>query len=477
MKQLQFILILTGLLTAYSAGASHPEKDYDFRITQTHIQHEGNRLNIDFTIDCQNLNVPSNDQLFIQPQLIGPRDTVKLPVVLFPGKIRDKANKRKAYFYGPDSLQPFIYQVVKPGSGLITVHYNQTLPFQEWMYGARLELQQEVYGCADCHKTLAAVPVYRIENRPRVAFIVPAPETQRTEKSVLYVRFPWDQAVILKDFGNNAEELDKIGQSLQKVYNQRPSSLNGMQLTGYASPEGAYNYNARLAGRRVQALKNYIRDKYALEDRIFTVDTVPEDWDNVRRKVDSSDLQYRTQVLNIIDRTANPDARDRQIRQLDGSKTYHHLLHTIYPPLRRVEYVIHYRTEPLNAAEAARVMQRDPEQLTPYELYEVAQTYPPASPEFKAIILTSVRLYPQNAVTNNNAAAIALQNNDIEEAARYLQLIGEEPLAQNNRGVLLLLTGSIPEAIHCFRTARDYGSPEAAYNLQQAIPEQLGEQK
>lgn len=468
MKNLFFIL--TALFLFGKPEAAPPENGYGLKIRETHIRQQAGQLNIHLLLDYGQLRIPSNDELILQPAIIRNTDTLRLAYLVFPGKIRHKVNQRKTELYGPGPLLSSAYQILYPESGDSLINYTQSVPFANWMYGARLELLQETYGCADCHKTLAALPLFQMQKQPKVAFFSPQPQTRHSEKTVLHVQFPWDQAVILSHFGNNEEELNRIGQLLQKISRERPADLEGMQLTGYASPEGAYAYNARLAGSRVQAVKNYIRDHYQLDDRLFHVDTIPEDWPEVRRKVDSSDLPYRTQIMDIIDRTPNPDARDSQLRRLDRNQTYNYLLHHVYPPLRRVEYTVHYRIQPLNASEAAQLLEQHPEQLTAYELYEVAQTYPPASPEFKALILTSVKRFPKDPATNNNAAALALNNNQTAEAEAYLQTVRNEPIAQNNLGVLLLQKGDIQQALDCFKRAGQDGCKEAAYNLQYAIP-------
>lgn len=465
MKRIHYFFLIACLWIALPVSAEK-YNPYQLTITGSRVMKTGNALQMEFVVDYRNLTVPSNNELLVSPVIIGEQDTLRLPFLLFPGKTRDKVNQRKVRLYGEEENFPQPYATLYPsGETDDILAYRTEIPFQPWMYGARLELQQDIYGCADCHRVLSSIPLNTIANPPQVAFIIPLADYSQEERTTLYVSFPWDQAVILPGFRNNASELAKIDRSMQKVNSDRPGKLRQITLTGYASPEGTYPYNTRLAGRRVQAVKNYVTQKYPGTASVFALDTVPEDWQGVRRWADSSDLRYRTQVMDIIDHTSNPDARDNRIRRLDGSATYHRLLREAYPPLRRVEFVVNYERQPLSLEQYREIYQTHPERLTPYELYSLAQSYPGESPEFYDIILVTARLYPEDAVANNNAVAVALQHEDQAIAREYLLRCGDNAQTLNNQGVLLLLEGKIPEACTCFRNAYNKGCNDAMVNL------------
>ena len=200
-------------------------------------------------IDYSSLDVPANDELIVTPVITKGQDTLSLPFLLFPGKTRDKANQRKMRLYGKEENFPVPYATLYPGGkGQLLFTYRQQLPLEEWMYGGQLELLQNVYGCADCHKILASMPLNYIANPPQVAFIIPVIDQQQKDTLTLYVHFPWDQAVILPDFMNNATALGRMNHSIESILGKQPGKIQQIALTGYASPEGKYTYNARLAG-------------------------------------------------------------------------------------------------------------------------------------------------------------------------------------------------------------------------------------
>lgn len=251
---------------------------------------------------------------------------------------------------------------------------------------------------------------------------------------------------------------------MNNIINNHNGQIRAVELIGYASPEGTYAYNTRLANRRVQAVKNYLKMKYPVEENWFILSTVPEDWDGVKQWVQASGLSRSADVINIIDRIPDPDKRDNNIRRLDGNKTYNKLLHEAYPPLRRVEYKVNYHVAPKSIEQSRLAYQNQPEQLTPYELYNLANSYDSKSPQFSEIILTTIRLYPKNPAALNNAVCIALQHEDLAAARTYMLQCQDTPQKLNNQGVLLMLEGNMPEAYQCFQEAAQNGCEEAIIN-------------
>ena len=470
MRNIYLSLIALFLLTA-SDGHAQENIVGNLEVIHAQVERTGDRLQVNFTLDGSGLEIRPNDQLKIQPVLIRRQDTVRLPYILLPGTIRDKMNRRMARLYDEETLfsDPYL-TVVQDKYRNPVVDYRQSLPFEDWMYGSRLELMQEVYGCPGCYKKLAVVALDRLAPvyAPRAMFIVPEAEAvkKREEQVTAYIHFVVARYEIQPDFDNNAAELAKMDRLTENILHDKNTAPTAIRLTGYASPEGTYAYNTRLSQNRTEATKNYIADKFHPDPSLFITHSVPEDWEGVRRWVEASDIPYRTQVLDIIAHTENPDARDAEIRALDGGATYRMLLHDVYPSLRRVDYKIDYTVVPFTVEEGKRILDTKPRQLSLNELYLIAQTYPKGSPEFNRVFQTASELFPDDPVANNNMAAVALEQGNLQAARAYLERIRNNPIAFNNLGVLLVKEGRVREAIPYFQKARAAGSAEAAYNLQ-----------
>ena len=113
-----------------------------------------------------------------------------------------------------------------------------------------------------------------------------------------------------------------------------------VQLTGYASPEGSWTNNARLAKGRTEALLRYIQNERDLADSIVSRSSVAEDWAGLRAAVAASDLPDRDELLRIADSDMKPDAKEAAMRRHRASWVL--IVKEMLPPLRRTEYRIDY---------------------------------------------------------------------------------------------------------------------------------------
>lgn len=443
------------------------------KIEQSNIQRDNQNLNVNFVADYSQLAMTSQKQLKLQPLLIQNRDTLSFPPLIIEGRKRDKWNRRQAALSRSNETDTILYKNVRwERQGAQTVKYSFSIPFEEWMYGAQVDLMPVISGCASCQQELPSLRIGSVEKAPveyspEVMFIVPEVEKvkMRSERGEAFLNFPQGKSVILPDFGKNTMELRKIQETIEFVLNDKNVTCKGIELKGYASPEGSYALNTRLSAARAEALKEYIRQKYRLTQCPVSTVTESENWNGLRTWIENSEVAYKSQLLEIIDQVKEPDARDAKIRQLDGGEVYNYLLKEVYPLLRKVVYIINYSVLPFSVEEGKEILRTRPKQLSLNEMYLIAVGYPRGSKEFDEVFEIAVTQFPDDVVANNNAAAVALLKGDKETARKYLSRIKDMPAAQNNLGVLYIMDGNTEEAIACFKNAKASGSKEAEINL------------
>lgn len=66
--------------------------------------------------------------------------------------------------------------------------------------------------------------------------------------------------------------------------------FKAMTIKGYASPEGSYTNNVRLAKGRTATLKDYVLGQYSFPSSIIATSYEPEDWEGLRRYVENQTL-------------------------------------------------------------------------------------------------------------------------------------------------------------------------------------------
>lgn len=394
-----------------------------------------------------------------------------LPQVVVYGRRRAIVNEREG------NVPKDAFEIIRRQKGVAqTINYTARVPFEAWMNGATLDLMADLCGCANYTQeegmaTLMPVNLIRYKIVPHIAFVVPIVEEvkARAEEGRAYLDFPVNKTTIYPDYRKNPEELKKIIATIDLVKNDPNARITEIDIVGYASPEGNYNSNARLAQSRSQALKKYVKDLYNFEQDIIKVNSVPEDWQGLRDYVANSNFSQKNEILLLLDNEQlSYDARELRLKTFEGGKVYATLLNECYPALRHSDYTVQYVVRGFTVDEAKEIITKRPQQLSLNEMFQVAQTYESGSNEFNEVFEVAVRMFPDDPTANINAAAIELQQGNWKQAERYL--LKSDPQAgttKNNEGVMYMMQGELDKAEALLQQAKALGSAEAVKNLEE----------
>ena len=428
------IYVALGVLGAFSAHAQ------EINIGQTVARKiSDDKVEVSFSMDCSTLRLPSRRQMVITPLIISrsESDTLALPSVCIAGRNRYRMNKRKERLYGKESGKA---PVAGEGQEMIRfnrkrdmlLEYNETVPAQEWMSGARVEIFRELQGCAGCGEALgnapvAELPLFKEEvERPNLQIMVAqAEEKRRSFTRSAYLNFKVNQSALLADYMNNPVELAKIYSSIDSIREDNNYRIARIEIVGYSSPEGSYAANARLSEQRAKALEQNLKHAYQLDDSMIDCRSVPENWEGLAAWLREYRPSYMQKVLDIIGQTPEPDARDAKIKAIDGGKIYNALLQEVYPKLRLVEYTVSYTVVPFSVEQGREIIKTRPDKMNHNEMYQVAASYGEGSDEYNRIIRMIAARFPGDRIANNNAAIVAWETGDYDAMRVYLKRLEE----------------------------------------------------
>ena len=423
-----------GVLGAFSAHAQ------EINIGQTVARKiSDDKVEVSFSMDCSTLRLPSRRQMVITPLIISrsESDTLALPSVCIAGRNRYRMNKRKERLYGKEYGKA---PVAGEGQEMIRfnrkrdmlLEYNETVPAQEWMSGARVEIFRELQGCAGCGEALgnapvAELPLFKEEvERPNLQIMVAqAEEKRRSFTRSAYLNFKVNQSALLADYMNNPVELAKIYSSIDSIREDNNYRIARIEIVGYSSPEGSYAANARLSEKRAKALVQNLKHAYQLDDSMIDCRSVPENWEGLAAWLREYRPSYMQKVLDIIGQTPEPDARDAKIKAIDGGKIYNALLQEVYPKLRLVEYTVSYTVVPFSVEQGREIIKTRPDKMNHNEMYQVAASYGEGSDEYNRIIRMIAARFPGDRIANNNAAIVAWETGDYDAMRVYLKRLEE----------------------------------------------------
>lgn len=466
MKKFTYILCCVALLAApqvLSAQDAAPRLGSDRTIVVENMKvvHTGNNLVLDLDLNMDSLDLPANTRLVFTPMVQNRETSRAMGPIIVNGRRQDISFRRSAYRQFPDDA----VSVCRKNHTAQSVHYSASLPYEDWMKNADVAFAEDLCGCGDILAENTHV-VYRLRT-PYMPFIRPAAEArkERSEEGRAFIDFPVDRIELYPQYRNNPRELAKIIETINVVRNDKNTSITNIEIHGYASPESPYTHNDYLAKNRARTLKDYVCRLMKLDDRIFTVSSTPEDWEGLREYVVKSNLEHKTQILAEIDNTTlDPDVKEWRIKSRYPDE-YRFMLDTWYPALRHSDYVVRYTVRPFSVDEAKEILKTKPQQLSLEEMFLVAQTYEPGSPEFNDVMETAVRLYPNDPTANINAACARMELNDLVGAQRYLEKAGNSPEALHALGVLAIKQGRTDEARRLLQQARNAGVADAQKNL------------
>lgn len=307
---------------------------------------------------------------------------------------------------------------------------------------------------------------------PIVVFVEPKAEgvKRRVIEGQAFLDYPVNETIIYADYRNNPSELHKIMESIDVVLRDSTVKISSIGIHGYASPEGPYDNNVRLAKGRAEALRTYLLNLYNFDPSVITQTSTPEDWEGLEKYVSSSQLNNKEKILEIIRNTDIPeDKREEQMKAIIGADLYADWLSNVYPGLRHSDYTVNYTVRNYTLDEARRIITKNPNLLSLNEMYQVANSYPMDSYKYNEAMSIAARQYPHDETANLNAANIALRNNNLTDAKHYLENAGNSPQAIHARGVLAALEKDYSKAEQYLKESYSLGIKESAQVLPDAF--------
>jgi hypothetical protein len=214
------------------------------------------------------------------------------------------------------------------------------------------------------------------------------------------------------------QDLVKILKEINDMQEER--ALQGIDVSAYASPDGAYNINEKLAERRQNVSADYVRQqmKKAKVNGDVNVRYTAEDWDGFQELVSKSNLQDKDLILRVLSMYQDPEEREQQIHNM--SSVYTEIASGIMPELRRARLMVNYEVIGRSDDQILDQYNADPSKLSVDELLYGANELVEDDATRKQWYQTTTRLYPNDYRAYNNLAKLALQDGDEAAAKAYL---------------------------------------------------------
>lgn len=166
----------------------------------------------------------------------------------------------------------------------------------------------------------------------------------RPADSVYTVQYRINAATLDPALDRNNRELKLLGDALSRLMQDTTMHLRSIAVTGYASPDGPYAFNARLARNRALNFKNYIERRFRLSGKGYRITTegIVDTWENARSWTVNTGVPDRTAVLEVMSSTADAPAKQQRLEKMTAAWDY--LRRDVLPSMRRVEAIVEFES-------------------------------------------------------------------------------------------------------------------------------------
>ena len=226
-------------------------------------------------------------------------------------------------------------------------------------------------------------------------------------------------------------------------------NIRNVEVQAYASPEGGFSFNDKLAGKRQNTSETYVKSllKRARVSSGIDAHYTAQDWDGFQKLVQASNIQDKDVILRVLSMYKDPEQREQQIRNM--SAAFRELAEGILPELRRSRLIINYETigrsdDQIKAQYAADATKLGVEEMLYYATLESDMA------KKEEIYKRTAEYYDKDYRALNNLATLAFKKGDKVEAQSYLEralrVNPQAPEVLANMGIVALVNGNVKEA-------------------------------
>ena len=269
------------------------------------------------------------------------------------------------------------------------------------------------------------------------------------QKQEANIKFLIQQATLRKSelANNSVQEFVKM---LQKINADREKlNLDNVEVSAYASPDGGFSINDKLANERQKVSEQYVNQELKKIKMNANVDAkyTAQDWEGFQELVKASDIQDKDVILRVLSMYKDPEEREQQIKNI--SSAFRELADGILPQLRRARLTINYETVGRSDDQILAQIKSDATKLSVEELLYGAALKSDLN-EQEDIYKLTTEIYPNDGRAYNNLATIQYARGNDEAARQYItqaqRLNMNLPEAQANLGMLALKSGDLKTA-------------------------------
>lgn len=270
------------------------------------------------------------------------------------------------------------------------------------------------------------------------------------QKQEANIKFLINQATLRASELNSVSVKD-LGKILKEINdNTLTRALTNIEVSAYASPDGKFDFNEKLAEKRQNVSSNYLKKELKKIKMNADVDTkfTAEDWEGFQELISKSNLQDKQVILRVLSMYEDPEEREQQISNM--SEIYTDIKQNILPELRRARLIVNYEIIGRSDAQILEQFASDPSKLSVEEMLYGANRLVKDDATRQKWNETIAKQYPSDYRALNNLAQQAISKGDVNAAESYLkqaaQVSKNASEVNTNLALMSLKSGDVAKA-------------------------------
>jgi len=240
---------------------------------------------------------------------------------------------------------------------------------------------------------------------------------------------------------------------LQAAQNNPKIKITGIEINGYASPDGEVAKNDNLSSDRtvstrkalIELMKKAKLSAY-IDTSAYKLAKFGEDFDGFKNQLALTNTiteADKNLFIRILEMTKDPVEREKKM--IDLGKAYTELDTDVFPMIRRAVIVVKYTEYGLTDEELRRAVVQNPNSLSVEELLYTAAKLTTDPNEKARIYGIAAANFSKDARTHTNLGATLFELGNTKDAAASFKKANElksNPITDNNLAASLILEGN-----------------------------------
>ncbi|MBR5434735.1 MAG: DUF3868 domain-containing protein [Bacteroidales bacterium] len=456
MKKKSIFQVVMGTVVVLAFACSSPNKmlknaaQVRYNVTPDPLEMKGDSVDVSVSVVYPAKYFNKNAVMVLTPVLKSESATVAYPEVTLQGeKVQGNGG------------------VISAAGGSYT--YTGKVPYQDALLKSELMIQSKV----SVKSKSVNLPEVKIADGVLATASLLKNEAQPIEAMNQFKRSEvlTSESEIVFSINNatvQSKELSKQGIKDMKTFAKNVSSdttmsLKGVSIVGYASPDGPEDGNESLAKNRQAAAEKALKSSI---NTSYEANYTAEDWDGFRTLMESSSIQDKDAILNILSQYSDPVVRESEIKKM--GTVYKEIADEILPQLRRSKIVV--SAEKVGKSDEVLLSAgrgKSDVALTEDE-YLFAATIAENADDAEQILKNGASSLSNSWKIVNNLGCVQMDEGKFDDAqasfARADELSDGDKAVKNNMGVLAVKQGDLAKGFEYFEVAQGAG-PEVKYNM------------